>query len=1318
MAPFTKDSDKTLNAKIAASNAGLSGLYHDESSDAKAKRNAYHGDMSYGEAFEQPVPNTISNKLKEGVSTAIWNPRTTGGVITSLFTSQGLDLEKAASLAAQWKENSALRRQILNDRVTQYWDRMLHPPPSFLGDAFQYRTVDGKFNNVQFPHLGQGGAPYARTVPAKSRLLGAQPDPGVIFDKLLARNGDGLESESGLSSFLLYHATIIIHDIFRTNESDRNISDTSSYLDLSPLYGYNEETCNKVRDRSQFRGLLKPDTFSEERLLRQPPGVCIMLVMYNRYHNFVARQLYRINENGRFQVPKIYRNPNKKDAITDYAKSLDKSNMDTFHANLKKYEENYDIVWRKLDDDLYNTARLITCGMYINISIHDYLRALMGFHSWDTTFTLDPRTCINVNGNKEGPPRGGGNQVSVEFNVLYRFHSAISRHDEEWAIKALSAIHGGQNNEDLTPEELQKIAEDARNQKAMNPEDRTFGLKRDPVTGLFKDDEMLSRLLEAMNAPLGEFGPQNIPKFMRPVEIRGILQARKWEVGTLNDFREFFGMPRHQTFESVTPNVEIQDALRDLYEHPDKIELYPGVFCECDENKRMGPGPKNMGGTLWTAIFSDAISLVRSDRFYTTDWNTNSLTAWGMKEVTPDDDVLKSSVFHRLFQRAFPGRFPYNSLYFFHPFFTPKANEELARQQKYLSGLEYKKLDVTKAPKAPKIIKTFTLAKELLTTHPHVLIEPASEDPTAIDPLLKEMLNRRKSADALKEHPTDTEVLEEKQLQKLIYEYIDTTTRTIIEREVIRVQRYPEPNADDIKNKGLGVHQYHVDIVRDVAVPVVTHLVGNFLGIDHLIKTDTNPKGKYSENEIYKHVTNCQMFFAYNTDETKLLKRRKAFKDSMDFMLEQARKSISSAKPWAIFSFLGSTSKFAIDANKTSKENLTEYGKAMMREVLRQEGGNVDKAAAAIVLIALDAAFNTVLTFTSILEYFLDGATPQKNPEPWKKARHGGFQHWKEMHDIAINEKNTEEAYRKIKGYCLEAQRLKLKLPIVRQSKEQIKVNGEIIAESGDIIIIDINSALRDGDAIHFGDHGEPVPNPAVPSSRVNKQGHKVGEKIWENPDEFNAARYNYGTHMPYLPYGHGLSEGVFVTLKNLDMRKISLWCITSMITVLAQLQNLQPAPGTQGTVKRINIIQKDNIANYMSPKKRREIEKKMDEAGAKDLSPREIKVRTYLTPEWDEMVPYPCTWKVRFDGYGPYLEDLEDTPRREDDEYDLYQLPGPSVYGGIFTKLPDPPKDEAKPGHGGKNGVSHHPYLGAPLPKLELINPGGNPLPGCGIAG
>ena len=76
-------------------------------------------------------------------------------------------------------------------------------------------------------------------------------------------------------------------------------------------------------------------------------------------------------------------------------------------------------------------------------------------------------------------------------------------------------------------------------------------------------------------------------------------------------------MERHKDFQSITQNTKVQTALRDLYDHPDKVELYPGIFCESDSNMNLDPGPNEKTFALWAAIFSDAITLVRSDRFYT-----------------------------------------------------------------------------------------------------------------------------------------------------------------------------------------------------------------------------------------------------------------------------------------------------------------------------------------------------------------------------------------------------------------------------------------------------------------------------------------------------------------------------------------------------------------------------------------------------------------------------------------------------------------------------------------------------------------------------
>lgn len=56
----------------------------------------------------------------------------------------------------------------------------------------------------------------------------------------------------------------------------------------------------------------------------------------------------------------------------------------------------------------------------------------MKFHPKDTPWTLDPR--IEIPGkDRTGVQRGVGNQVSAEFNLLYRFHSPISRRDRLWS---------------------------------------------------------------------------------------------------------------------------------------------------------------------------------------------------------------------------------------------------------------------------------------------------------------------------------------------------------------------------------------------------------------------------------------------------------------------------------------------------------------------------------------------------------------------------------------------------------------------------------------------------------------------------------------------------------------------------------------------------------------------------------------------------------------------------------------------------------------------------------------------------------------------
>ena len=120
------------------------------------------------------------------------------------------------------------------------------------------------------------------------------------------------------------------------------------------------------------------------------------------------------------------------------------------------------------------------------------------------------------------------------------------------------------------------------------------------------------------------------------------------------------------------------------------VELYPGLFCEGD-GRNLDPGtscPNGEGTALWRGVFSDAVTLVRSDRFYTLDWNTDTLTTWGMNEVTPDREIFKGGVMARLFQRAFPGYLKPDSIHMWQPFYTPAMNMVVAYDQGLLPELQ------------------------------------------------------------------------------------------------------------------------------------------------------------------------------------------------------------------------------------------------------------------------------------------------------------------------------------------------------------------------------------------------------------------------------------------------------------------------------------------------------------------------------------------------------------------------------------------------------------------------------------------------------
>jgi linoleate 10R-lipoxygenase len=377
-------------------------------------------------------------------------------------------------------------------------------------------------------------------------------------------------------------ATNIISDVFQTDPSNPNINKTSSYLDLSILYGDNEAEQKLMRTFTC--GKIKPDYFSEPRIHALPAASGVVLVMLNRFHNYVADQLALINENGRFTKPQS--------DILDPVEA---------RAAIDKY-----------DNDLFQTARPITCGLYINITLHDYLRTIINLNRDNTTWNLDPR----AHEEHDTVPTAEGNQCSVEFNLAYRWHSTISRQDEMWADRAYQEILGVPGK-DATVEQLIQGMRGYSRKLDKDPSKRTFGGLKRQYDGTYRNADLVDILTRAIEEVAGSFGPRNVPKVLRTVEILGREQARKWNIGSLNEFRKFFDLKPYESFEEINSDRRIADHLRHLYEHPDYVELYPGIVAE-EPKSPMVPGVGIAPGyTVSRAVLSDAVALVRGDRFYT-----------------------------------------------------------------------------------------------------------------------------------------------------------------------------------------------------------------------------------------------------------------------------------------------------------------------------------------------------------------------------------------------------------------------------------------------------------------------------------------------------------------------------------------------------------------------------------------------------------------------------------------------------------------------------------------------------------------------------
>lgn len=962
--------------------------YGDES--AATQEITYSGIAEDIKAAGGKIPEDLKLLLETGVQAKSTAP----------VDDKKLVMERLIGLVASLPQNSANRKKLTSTIIDTLWDSLQHPPLSYVGDKYQYRQPDGSHNNIMYPDLGKAGTEYARTVRQDKKLYGAKPDPSLLFDLLMARGGNFKQNPAGISSVLFYHASIIIHDVFHTDRNNFAISQASSYLDLAPLYGNNQTEQNAIRTMQD--GLIKPDTFSDKRLLGLPPGICVLLVMYSRFHNYAAKTIKAINENGRFSLPR----------------SHDTDAPDVQKANLVKQ-----------DNDLFQTARLITNGLYINISLHDYIRGIANLNHSESTWTLDPRLEIDKTFDGVGTPRGVGNQVSCEFNLLYRFHSGVSKRDDAWTRDFFGKIFPGQDPTTIgAPQLLQGL----KAFESTIPEEtskRTFGgLKRTGAdgTGAFNDDDLVKILKESIEDPAGAFGANTVPEILKPIEVLGILQARKWQVASLNEFRGFFNLKKHKTFEDINPDPYVANTLRKLYDHPDMVEMYPGMFLE-DTKPRMDPG---MGlcapYTVTRAVFSDAVTLVRSDRHLTLDYTPANLTNWGITEVAQDYDTLGGSKMYHLILNAFPSYFKYNSVYAMQPFYTPTESRKIF--DKFGKSSLYSFDPPAKiAPPIP--ILTHAGLKRVLNDQKNFKV-PWGESMEALNNEHDFMLAGDLSSNTEQRNLVGDAIYDVTGSRKQFKDYTEEITLKLLKREVYQLGKVPFNQ---------------VDIVRDIGNLTCLHFAAALLYLP--LKTDDNPNGQYSEAELYKTLTDLTWFVFSDSDPTKSFEHRREAKKSIDklggVMVEEIKKFKTPVGIW---------DKLTGGAGvRPPPPSLKDYGSNLVKRLL-SSGRSVEDVAWMLLWSGCAFVANSACAFAQLIDFYLQDDNRK---------------HWSEIQRLATL--NTPEADKLLTKYTLEGTRLSNSLGIFRNvdpvDSQTITINQlgqDVVLKKNDKVFVSFVYASKD----------------------------------------------------------------------------------------------------------------------------------------------------------------------------------------------------------------------------------------------------------------
>lgn len=102
-------------------------------------------------------------------------------------------------------------------------------------------------------------------------------------------------------------------------------------------------------------------------------------------------------------------------------------------------------------------------------------------------------------------PYATGNQTSVEFNLIYRWHSAVSARDEKWANSFFKKVFPTIDPREMSSERFIEGMKDWGKAIDKDPGRREFGGLRRDESGNFDDEALVKILQDSTEDIAGKF---------------------------------------------------------------------------------------------------------------------------------------------------------------------------------------------------------------------------------------------------------------------------------------------------------------------------------------------------------------------------------------------------------------------------------------------------------------------------------------------------------------------------------------------------------------------------------------------------------------------------------------------------------------------------------------------------------------------------------------------------------------------------------------------------------------------------------------------